>query len=554
MKITVQSIFDKVLAKHGEVVAGKNGMDREVKRITVAELPDILDWLMGGELVCTTGYFLVDDVELQTKWIARMNEKGIAALILKPDRFLGSIPEEMIRLADACDFPIISMPKETKWPTVIANVMDIIISMQNEQLSILFKSHNALTQMLFSLKPPEIIVREIASQSQAPVVLMDRSMELISSVYDGEENGDLWARFSSEWLARLKGEIRNCTAENEVHFFPTDNREWSVEGVYITPIIADIHHFGWLLVMATEDSDERFLSEFVRSSAIILSLSFLNRYTPFILETTEKARYIGMLSGEINVPEKEFAEASNILGLTANRKTQIVVVKLNEEISQFAFKQIQSIARSYDNQVTVLLSQNQLVFFLHPPAHIGDDNTLAQSVQMVEQIALYWKDVSGGWFVGFSHVFRCTESNLKEAYNEAVICLKKAERTGQNMVSYKNLGLDKLYALIPDQRKLMHLSASLLQPLQQYDKKNHTQMQETLYAYLRNNRNKTLTSQELYIHQNTLSYRLDRIKTLLKADLDDVETSILYYIASEIACWEQQMDQKGSQSPGSTAE
>ena len=43
----------------------------------------------------------------------------------------------------------------------------------------------------------------------------------------------------------------------------------------------------------------------------------------------------------------------------------------------------------------------------------------------------------------------------------------------------------------------------------------------TLKCYFLNNRHLLKTSQDLYIHKNTLLYRLSKIKELLPRDLDD---------------------------------
>lgn len=532
IEITVEKIFDKCFKGKGYIIAGRGGLSRRIKHITVAELPDILDWIGEGELICSTGYFLVDDPALQRDWILQMSQKGAAGLILKPDRFLGEIPQNMIELANKSDFPIIVMPLETRWPNLIADVMNVIIAMQNEQISFLYTSHNALLEMLFSMKPADVIVKEISRQSRCLVILVDRFGEVLSSAAeDGVSDGLLEEMLRPEVYDMLKKKFIQVGDKDEDYLTKIDLYGWGTIRICIEPIAADVHFFGWVILAKEEERGESFPVEFFHYSSVILSLSFLNQYAPFILETQEKSRYIDILSGKINVPEEDFIDTSKVLGLNTEKRTRILIIRQNAGMSKFLYDQIQVLAGNIDKEAVILLNKDEFVFFIHPDPKLSEEQALAQCVQLVKRIAQYWESVDVGWCAGISHTVECIK-DFKDAYREAALCLKKAERTRQKIVKYEDLGLDKLLALIPDSKKLASLSDSLLSPLRKYDEKNHTNMQKTLYYYLKNNRNKTLTAQELYIHQNTLNYRLDRIEKLLNVRLDNVEISTLYYIAT----------------------
>lgn len=65
------------------------------------------------------------------------------------------------------------------------------------------------------------------------------------------------------------------------------------------------------------------------------------------------------------------------------------------------------------------------------------------------------------------------------------------------------------------------LCATALYKLQDYDRENNTELYQTLFVFLRLERNLLKTSTELFIHRSTLSYRLKRIRKITGADLDD---------------------------------
>lgn len=56
--------------------------------------------------------------------------------------------------------------------------------------------------------------------------------------------------------------------------------------------------------------------------------------------------------------------------------------------------------------------------------------------------------------------------------------------------------------------------------LNEYDNTHHTQYCLTLFTYLVNERNTVKTAQTLYLHRNTLKYRIEKIEELMPLDLD----------------------------------
>ena len=73
--------------------------------------------------------------------------------------------------------------------------------------------------------------------------------------------------------------------------------------------------------------------------------------------------------------------------------------------------------------------------------------------------------------------------------------------------------------------QLLDFYTKTLKPLADYDKNNNSELMLTLEKYLDNNLNIAGTAKELYIHRNTMIYRIDQIKNIIKFDshnTDDV--------------------------------
>ena len=57
--------------------------------------------------------------------------------------------------------------------------------------------------------------------------------------------------------------------------------------------------------------------------------------------------------------------------------------------------------------------------------------------------------------------------------------------------------------------------------LEGYDRDNATELSHTLEVYLKSNYSPSATSQALFIHRNTLTKRLQKIKSLTHLELED---------------------------------
>ena len=95
-----------------------------------------------------------------------------------------------------------------------------------------------------------------------------------------------------------------------------------------------------------------------------------------------------------------------------------------------------------------------------------------------------------------------------------------------------------IWDIFLDSLKDENLRENLIHPavftLRSYDKCNQTDLAETLFQYLVCERNKVDTASALYIHRNTLKYRLDRIDDLVHPDLDDLDTRLHLLISFKL--------------------
>lgn len=112
---------------------------------------------------------------------------------------------------------------------------------------------------------------------------------------------------------------------------------------------------------------------------------------------------------------------------------------------------------------------------------------------------------------------------IRTSYSEAKKSLTTMAKgiSREKVLHYSELGIFRLFFEIQNPEEIRSYCLENLGPLLEADRKNGSDLMGTLRSYLYNNCNLLRTSQALYIHRNTLIYRLNTIKGLLAKDLDN---------------------------------
>lgn len=119
---------------------------------------------------------------------------------------------------------------------------------------------------------------------------------------------------------------------------------------------------------------------------------------------------------------------------------------------------------------------------------------------------------------------------LADRYKEAQIAIEvgKVFDTEKSIINYEHLGIGRIIYQLPNTLCEMFLGEVFKKnPIESLD-------QETLYTinkFFENNLNVSETSRKLFVHRNTLVYRLEKIKKLTGLDLREFDHAIVFKVA-----------------------
>ncbi|MGI5915376.1 MAG: helix-turn-helix domain-containing protein [Anaerolineae bacterium] len=137
--------------------------------------------------------------------------------------------------------------------------------------------------------------------------------------------------------------------------------------------------------------------------------------------------------------------------------------------------------------------------------------------------------------VGVSRVV-CGIGGLRAAAHQALDARELGRHIGglESPYFYEQMGLYRLLAELRGCDELRRFYEETLGALVLYDREHNTDLVHTLKVFFDENANVSQTARALYVHRNTLNYRLQRIIEIIGLDLNDAEARLTLQLALKI--------------------
>ncbi len=226
-----------------------------------------------------------------------------------------------------------------------------------------------------------------------------------------------------------------------------------------------------------------------------------------------------ILPGDIYIRAKE-------LHFSADQNRTVFLVRQVGNVDVAAVDVLQSLFpdRQQDFVISVNETDIAVVKLLEPEVDQAKLLELASSMEQALKNQLFIKTIIG--IGGIAEHLR----ELADAYKEAQVAIEvgKVFDTEKTIITYENLGIGRLIYQLPTTLCEIFLGEVF--------KKNSidTLDQETLFTinkFFENNLNVSETSRKLFVHRNTLVYRLEKIKKLTGLDLREFDHAIIFKVA-----------------------
>ena len=341
------------------------------------------------------------------------------------------------------------------------------------------------------------VVDQLSEASQTTIGVMDAEGCVVSCA-NTALSGERW----SECASLIASNPENVTTYDGKLFFPL--KGWNST-------------FGFSVFVEGTDSQSVALCRMAQ-----VSLSFTKSYYE---EKHDRATFVkniitdNILPGDIYIRAKELhfqTELPRAVFLVRQRgHADVAVVEL-----------LQSMFSDHQQEFVISVNETDIAVVCQvSPETTGEDLTqIGCNIEERLKAELFARTTIGIGTIS-EHL-----RELADSYKEAQVAIEvgKVFDTEKTVINYENLGIGRLIYQLPTTLCEIFLSEVF--------KKNSidTLDQETLFTinmFFENSLNVSETSRKLFVHRNTLVYRLEKIKKLTGLDLREFDDAIIFKVA-----------------------
>lgn len=535
MGLTVIDVISNAAFQGCSVVGGWSGLQRPVTGVTVAEVPDSAQWLEGGELVLSTAYIVRNDPDAFVQWLRTLVEHGASGMAVKPQRFLGALPREIGNEADRLGCPLISLPYTVNWPSLIRPVTaDILLDGQG-----LFPDAqlNKLTDLLQQ-------TAGFPSACQAMATLFDCGV-----VLSNMEGYILGLGVSPRLASDLKPTVERFVNapevlsgwRNDLHMLQSNARyvEHQGDGYWVRayPLRAAEGFYGALSIVAHSPEDaegkEAELDLWAGALAAVYKRLESRHETPDAFQNAALQTLLREEGASVPSSNRTLAKALFTPGFVA-----IVSLARSDKLSSVS---LQTVADSGELDITdeLLLPIEEWVGRSDPlsaatvidgqpvvVAHAEDPRAWAEGLHahLTELSSTKQVMVAVG---GTARDIAGYRRSLQQA--QGTMRLAHAWQLYDRVLTYGTLGIERVLVNMEDLSGVREFARELVEPLMRAEKSD--ELLATLRAFFAADGEIARMADMLFLHPNTIRYRLRRIESLLDVNMRSIEQQAQLLIA-----------------------
>lgn len=526
MGITVERILKLPVFKGAALISGENGKNNIVEYVDVMEVPDIVNWLSPNEMLLTTAFAMKNDIKAQENLIVKLSEIGAAALCIKPGRFIDKIPEALIELSNKLNFPLIQISSEVPYVDIISEVLNEILNEKGFILQSISRVHDSLMNIVLMGGGLQEICNKLMELTGIPILILDKNCRIIS------------LSSINKLSCSLSDEVKKIEKFKKSNLSYSEPIIINDENPYIIiPIVIEQSLYGFLAGKPNKIIENDLNIKLLQQGAIVAALEFIKeKNTQEIKKRLMKDLISDMLYG--NIDKDVLIERGKSFGWDFKNGRQVIALKVDrckelkysvEEIQKFRSfitDMVKITAESIDNKAIVTEKNGMDIIFIKPPIEYVDNKKnlydYSREFALKVQRELYLNIENIDLSIGIGR-YDNDITEVHKSYQEAKKSLEMGLKIfGKGHVThFDDIGIYKILLKVSDKDELFRFCLNLLKPLIEYDRENNTELQRTLEVYLKNNKKLSETAKELYIHRNTVRYRIDKIIDILNVDMED---------------------------------
>ncbi|MFJ7839204.1 PucR family transcriptional regulator [Lysinibacillus sphaericus] len=514
MFITISDVLNMEGFEDVEVLAGEAGLSRRVENVYFMEVPDIYAYIDQNGLLLTTLYPVADKPEHIETLIPKLAELNLAGIAIKPGRYVAEIPTIMVEQANEFGIPLMKLPDGANLSTLTNQVLTKFLDVKTSLLEFRNKMHQQLLELLLEGTDVNKFVHSIASLVNAPVLLLNNDFEYVGSSLHNEHK------------ISIQHKAYNSDASKSTFSVQVDDTVYDKNDLFIQCIFAGGNDYGFLVILLEKEKNlTEDLIIAIEQASFIIAFLFQTEQTLLQKERNHLSSFVRDIFHNQYTSQMEMIEKAKVFRWNLQFPLVLVSIKTNEKDSEkklaIFHKMLDSglIEGSASKMVDVpienckvLYINDSLVCFIS----LVSEKNVRKKLQNLGDTIVTLFEKNGHLGVSISdtvHHF----NQMKEYYDNSTLVFQvyKEHLQKQSYVHfYGDIGLFRLFHYVDNLYILEDFVTEKLGKVFEYDKKKNTNLLETLKYYIKNNTNVQKTAEDMFVHYNTMRYRINKLKEL----------------------------------------
>ena len=495
--VTLLDLLNACPHIHCSVLSGFEGLNREIKTITSIESPKSAEMLKGGEFVLSSGVlFEGDDIDLLYSFVEQLIRQESIALGIKT-RFVHEIPGAVIELACISGFTLLILPDDCVW----SDFFSIFYKMSDYNDERIIDSSESSIKELSHLNNygPQLINQKFVEIIRFGAVITDADFNTLAK-NDKPGVESIIDCLSNDYIK--SAENRYADGIDPIGSF----RSFVYKGYRITDIVL-IRNAHLLLCHSQRNLSINEIELLQMNYNNLLNTGKAEKYVNGgvenivgqILEELVNNSQIVDLNGIVSAPE--FREAKCVVFYYVGTDIASFIEELSEQLKkQSAFKRIRFFYKKTNTK------DEYIVLYLRKVV-AGDDAPDNFFVNTLLNIKLQGTDFRA--YFGSPAMFA---GDIVTSHRQAIICKRYGKTIWEpnRVLFYRDI---ECLALLESLEINLSEIVDLDRKISSFD------AIKTLEAILENKSVKQAAN-ALFIHENTMRYRINKIQKVLNMDLN----------------------------------
>lgn len=470
------------------VLTGHNNLDRIVSSVSVLETPEFEKYIIENSLILTTLYPIKNDIPLFDKLLDILVKKNSSGIIVKIHRYIDKIPKAIIDKAESLGFPIITIDYDANLSNIFNSILSEIQGSEYNKNSMIPLYTNILTSI--SDNPSTRTLVESAKDIDDLEVLIYNpvsknlyySNDVIHSYYD-----------------KYSHPINTLVKDNELLLYVT-NIEYDNQIIYRVALLTT--------------ADKRYMLYNYAEIYKMLSIFIYQKKREFFMRQNQfLLGFISNITSNYNSNE-ELMEVSKFYNWDVKFPLLLMLFSIqgnhNQQSSVYIIQYLIIELLNIPQKALKYVIMDDLILFFINTSYESNILEVVETLydQLEETIPDTKIKLAYSNPIAHAHEIPKTFAILSKTVTNANRKHIDLSVFNENHVRLINLLKSLNY------QELHSFSTSIVGRLLDYEKKTNLPLINTVYKYIQCRFSIKKTANALFIHPNSLKYRLSVIEKL----------------------------------------